>query len=118
MKWANEADYVVPILTPNLLREFHGAAGDVVDSDGLVPTSPVINRFVYTLLRSRYVDAGCRNEVVRPVIPLKYVSTVGGSSAVKKDPLLRLVWVSMSKDKFAGRLRGMLAEHAKKSRLT
>ena len=44
LKWANEADYVMPILTPNLLKEFHGTQGDE-DNGTLVPTSPVINRY-------------------------------------------------------------------------
>ena len=121
MKWAGEADYVVPILSPNVVREFHGAAaaeGGGGEDGGLVPTSPMINRFMYTLLRSRYVDAGCRNEVVRPVLPTQYMALLGASPAIKKDPLLRLVWVPLREEKVKARLRGMLAETAKKRSLS
>ena len=52
MKWANEADYVMPILTPGLLQQFHGKGNDN-DSQELVPTAPVINKYMYTLLRAR-----------------------------------------------------------------
>ena len=119
VKWASEADYVMPILSPNIVREFHGAATlEDEEAGGLVPTSPMINRFMYTLLRSRYVDAGCRNEVVRPLLPTQYVSLLGGSSAIKTDPLLRLVWVPLREDKVKARVRGMLAETAKKINLS
>ena len=117
MKWASEADYVIPILSPNVVREFHGAAGSG-EEGSLVPTSPMINRFMYTLLRSRYVDAGCRNEVVRPVMPAQHMSLLGASPAIKNDPLLRLVWVPLREDKVKARLRGMLAETAKKLSLS
>ena len=121
MKWASEADYVVPILSPNVVREFHGAAtagGDGEEGGSLVPTSPLINRFMYTLLRSRYVDAGCRNEVVRAVMPTQHLSLLGASPAIKNDPLLRLVWIPLREEKVKARLRGMLAETEKKRSLS
>ena len=121
MKWASEADYVIPILSPNVVREFHGAAmagGDGEEGGSLVPTSPLINRFMYTLLRSRYVDAGCRNEVVRPVMPTQHLSRLGASPAIKNDPLLRLVWIPLREEKVKARLRGMLAETEKKRSLS
>jgi hypothetical protein len=49
------------------------------------------------------------------MIPAELTSSVGGSAAVKRDPLLRLVWVPMREEKVRARMRGMLAECAKKS---
>ena len=98
----------MPILTPNFLREVHNG-----NSDGsLLPTSPIINRLMYNLLRARYTEEGCRNAVVRPVIPVEYLGEVGKSQAVRRDPLFRLVWVPQSNDRVSARLRAMLAEQA------
>ncbi len=55
MKWANEADYVMPVLTQDFLTEIHGGAGGDA-AEGLLPTSPMLNRYMYTLLRARCVD--------------------------------------------------------------
>ncbi len=116
MKWAGEADYVVPVLTPDFLEEIHrGEGGGGVS---LLPTSPLLNRFIYTLLRARFVDSGCRNTAVRPVIPSSLVPTVGGCKAVRTDPLFRMSWTELAADgeRLRGRTRAMLAEVAKNTR--
>ena len=120
MKWANEADYIIPILTPQLLKDFHNGnvGNDDPDSaaiDSLTPTSPVLNRYLYTLLRARYSDVGCRNTMVRPIIPMEYLKIVGQAQVVRRDPLLRLIWVPQKEDRILGRLKGMLSEHLKKT---
>ena len=111
MKWANDVDYVMPILTPTFLQHIHGANQD----DGsLLPTCPIVNRYMYTLLRARFVSLGCRNTIIRPVIPQEYTSSVGSSLVVKNDPLFRLVWVPLVENRVEGRVKAMLGECSKK----
>ena len=111
MKWVNEADYVVPVLTPKFLQEAHSGE---ISIDSLLPTSPIINRYMYTLLRARYTEEGCRNTMVRPVIPEEFLSLVGQCTAVKRDPLFRLVWTPLNEDRVLARVRGMLVECGKR----
>lgn len=116
MKWANEADYIMPVLTPNFLREIHnngrGSDDDDNASSSLVPTSPLVNRLMYNLMRARYAEAGCRNTMIRPVIPAPFLGQLSGCSAVKADPMFRLIWVPDEEGKLKGRVRGMLAQKA------
>ena len=65
MKWASEADYIMPILTPKFLQEIHGKICGNNDSLGLLPTSPVLNKYMYNLARSQYTQNGCKNLKVR-----------------------------------------------------
>ena len=53
MKWTSEADYIMPILTPKFLREIHGQITGDSESLGLLPTSPILNKYMYNLARSR-----------------------------------------------------------------
>ena len=106
MKWANEADFIMPILTPKFLREVQGGAE--FEQSSLLPTSPVLNRFMYTLLRARYADSGCKNTMVRPIIPKEH-NSVAQLTAVRADPLFRLVWIELDYTKLRKRLQGMLS---------
>ncbi|TRY73720.1 hypothetical protein TCAL_05846 [Tigriopus californicus] len=106
LKWANEADYVVPILTPNYLREIHNGSGP--DGEGLLPTSATLNRFLYNCLRARYAQEGCKNKVVRPIIPSEYLAQISRCQAVQIDPVLRSVWIPMDRTRVEGRLKSML----------
>jgi hypothetical protein len=94
-KWAGEADFVMPILTPNFLRDVQG--GPSYERSQLLPTSPIINRFLYTVLRARYASSGSRNTLVRPVIPKKHIG-LAANLAVRNEPLFRLVWVEFDND--------------------
>ena len=114
MKWVSEADYVVPVLTPSFLREIHNNRSNA-DSSNLLPTSPMLNRLVYQLMRARYAEAGCRNTMVRPVIPAEYNAVVSVDKVVRLDPILRLVSVPTDGDRLEKRARGMLAEAKKRS---
>ena len=67
MKWASEADYIMPILTPKFLREIHGQISGNSGSMGLLPTSPILNKYMYNLARSQYTQNGCKNLKVRPL---------------------------------------------------
>ncbi len=53
MKWVGEADYVMPVLTEEFLDEVHGGGQGGGQGQQLLPTSPMLNRFMYTLLRAR-----------------------------------------------------------------
>eukprot|EP00096_Caligus_rogercresseyi_P012480 TRINITY_DN5232_c0_g1_i1.p1 TRINITY_DN5232_c0_g1~~TRINITY_DN5232_c0_g1_i1.p1 ORF type:complete len:445 (-),score=113.80 TRINITY_DN5232_c0_g1_i1:2759-4093(-) len=113
-KWTNEADYIMPILTPELLDNFHGGAGDEDEGgSSLLPTSPLLNHFIYNLARARYTENGCRNTMIRPLIPLEYLKGVGQSQVVRRDPLLRCVWIPLKEERVLGRVKGMLTEFSK-----
>lgn len=107
LKWANEADYVIPILTPNYLREIHIGSGQNGEGS-LLPTSATLNRFLYNCLRARYAQEGCKNKVVRPIIPSEYLAQISRSQVVQIDPILRSVWIPMDQSRVEGRLKSML----------
>lgn len=116
LKWSAEADYIIPILTPKFLQEIHGGRRDGGDDseNEFIPTSPVLNRYMYTLIRSQYTQAGCKNYRVRPIIPMQYLREVRSSNAVTMDPLFNHVWIPMTQEKVIGRFKGLLQEFAKK----
>ena len=45
LKWAAEADYIMPVLTPMFLQEIHCNGPNDGGDDGLLPTSPMLNRY-------------------------------------------------------------------------
>jgi len=109
LKWIYEADYIIPVLTPKFLHEIHGE--DLDSDDCLLPTAPILNRYMYTLARTQYTQAGCKNMKVRPVIPPEVLREVRTSNAVKIDPLLNSSWVPLNEERFVPRIKGMLNEH-------
>ena len=113
MKWASEADYIMPILTPKFLGEIHGQISGNSDA-GLLPTSPILNKYMYNLARSQYTQNGCKNLKVRPLIPLHCLSQVKGSNAVKLDPLLAHTWKALKPDLLTSRLKAMMNECVKR----
>lgn len=113
LKWSYEADYIVPVLTPKFLHEIHGEGVDS-DDDGLLPTAPILNRYMYTLARTQYTQSGCKNLKVRPVIPPEVLREVRTSNAVKIDPLLNSSWVPLNEERFVPRIRGMLNEYMRR----
>ena len=44
MKWVEEVDYIMPILSPKFLCEIHGKIEANENFGGLLPTSPVLNK--------------------------------------------------------------------------
>lgn len=120
MKWSDQADYIMPILTPAFLKDIHGnntGGGDNENNDlGLLPTSPILNRYMYNLARSQYTAAGCKNYKVRPIIPVDVLPAVRQSKAVKIDPLMSHSWIPLTEERLTGRLKGMLHEFAKRTR--
>jgi len=114
LKWVYEADYIIPVLTPKFLQEIHGDG--VVNDDGLLPTSPLLNRYMYTLARTQYTQASCKNLKVRPVIPQDVLREIRTSNAVKIDPLLNSSWVALNQERFVTRIKGLLNEYLRKSK--
>jgi len=114
MKWASEADYIMPILTPKFLREIHGQITGDSESLGLLPTSPILNKYMYNLARSQYTQNGCKNLKVRPLIPLHCLTKVKNSNAVKMDPLLAHTWKALREDLVKSRFKSMMAECVKR----
>jgi len=113
MKWTAEADYIMPILTPKFLTEIHGKITGS-DNAGLLPTSPILNKFMYNLARSQYTSNGCKNYKVRPLIPTQCLGQVKNSNAVKLDPLLAHTWKALKEDQVKSRLRSMMNECVKR----
>jgi len=114
MKWASEADYIMPILTPKFLQEIHGQISRDSEFLGLLPTSPVLNKYMYNLARSQYTQNGCKNLKVRPLIPLHCLTKVKNSNAVRMDPLLAHTWKAMREDMVKSRFKALMAECVKK----
>jgi len=114
MKWASEADYIMPILTPKFLQEIHGKICGNNDSLGLLPTSPVLNKYMYNLARSQYTQNGCKNLKVRPLIPLHCLTQVKNSNAVRMDPLLAHTWKALKEDMVKSRFKALMAECIKR----
>jgi len=117
LKWAAEADYIMPVLTPRFLQEIHCNTSDGGEGDeGLLPTSPMLNRYLYILARAQYTQAGSKNLKVRPLIPHDVLREVRTSNAVQVDPLLNSSWVPLNEERVTRRLTGMLKEWVKRHR--
>ena len=136
MKWANEADFVMPVLTPKFMHEIHHGSAMEGEDGGLLPVAPQLNRFLYTLMRARYghvtniisiknyvnnnlcrfSDEGCRNTMIRPIIPTKYHAQMSKLDAVNRDPLFRLIWITDKEQQLMERAKFMLEGFAKKMR--
>ena len=102
----------MPILTPNFLRDIHS---DINDSGaGLIPTCPLLNKYMYNLARSQYTRNGCKNYKVRPLIPTQFLGSVKNSNAVKLDPLLTHTWRVLKEDQVKPRLVAMMKECIKR----
>jgi len=123
LKWAYEADYIMPVLTPMFLQEIHCNSGSNLNQqegadEGLLPTSPMLNRYLYILARSQYTQAGSKNLKVRPLIPPSVLRQVRMSNAVKIDPLLNSSWAPLNEERVKRRLNGMLKEWLRRQQLS
>ena len=72
------------------------------------------SRYMYTLARTQYTQAGCKNVKVRPVIPPEVLREVRTSNAVKIDPLLNSSWVPLNEERFVPRVKGLLNEYMRR----
>ena len=71
---------------------------------------------MYTLARTQYTQASCKNLKVRPVIPQDVLREIRTSNAVKIDPLLNSSWVALNQERFVTRIKGLLNEYLRKSK--
>jgi len=87
MKWIDEMDFVIPILTPEYLQTLHNPT---IPAGPPAPTSAMINKYVYTLLRSEFVANGCQNLKVRPAMPIEFVDQLYRCKPVLTEPLFKM----------------------------
>jgi len=111
MKWIDEMDFVMPILTPEFLQDLHNP---FVPTGPPAPTSQMINKYVYTLLRSEYVGAGCQNHKVRPLIPRDFIEQLSRCKPVLTEPLFKM-WKDTELPTMKSRLGAMAKIWAKKN---
>jgi len=110
MKWIDEMDYVIPILTPEYLQDLHNPS---IPAGPPGPTSAMINKYVYTLLRSEFVSHGCQNLKVRPALPRDYVEQLYRSKPVQAEPLFKM-WKHTDLQTMRSRIGAMIKIWAKK----
>jgi len=111
VKWLDEMDYVMPILTPQFLQDLHNPA---LSAGPPAPTSPMINKYIYTLLRSEYVSNGCQNIKVRPAIPAQFIEQLYKCKPVMTEPLFKM-WKETDLETMKSRLSAMIKMWAKKN---
>jgi len=103
-KWLDEMDFVVPILTPEFIQDLHRGT---VGSGAPAPTCPMINKYIYNLLRTTYVAEGCQNKKVRPAMPAEFTDQLHRATAVTTEPLFRM-WKPTDKNTMRGRVKAMV----------
>jgi hypothetical protein len=109
LKWLDEMDFIMPILSPELFKDLH-QAGDTGGPPA--PTSPLINKYIYSLLRTQFVSNGCKNLKVRPLLPVQFESSIGKSKPLTSEPLFRM-WNYTDRESFLKRLSAMVKLWAK-----
>lgn len=87
MKWLDEMDFVMPLLTPEYLQDLHDSNIPVGPP---APTSAMINKYIYTILRSEYVARGCQNTKVRAAIPGQFIEQLYRCKPVQAEPLFKM----------------------------
>jgi len=110
MKWIDEMDYVMPILTPDYLMDLHNPT---IPAGPPSPTSAMINKYIYTLLRSEYVANGCQNFKVRPALPIEFVDQLHRCKPVQAEPLFKM-WKHTDLVTMRNRVKAMIKIWAKK----
>ena len=108
-KWATEADFIVPILTPKFLAAIHGKTQST-DNANVLPTSPKLNKLIYKVALTAYTSRGCKNFKIRPFIPLGLVRSLRNSVEVTMDPLFKHTWKQLTKARVQSRLKSLMDE--------
>jgi len=103
-KWVDEMDFVMPILTPELVKDLHAAD---LGTGPPAPTCPMINKYIYNILRTSYVADGCQNKKVRPAMPKMFRNQLHKSRPVTTEPLFRM-WKETDRETMYGRMRAMV----------
>merc|ERR1719350_1136019 len=113
VKWLDEMDYVMPILTPQFLQDLHNPA---LAAGPPAPTSPTINKYIYTLLRSEYVSNGCQNYKVRPAMPSQFIEQLYKCKPVMTEPLFKM-WKETDLETTRSRMAAMVKMWAKRNQM-
>ncbi|KAF2357711.1 Death-like domain [Trinorchestia longiramus] len=94
-KWFTQVDYIVPVLSPELLRQISGwsAAGVRPSTLGGRGATALLNRFVYRLTLDQYVAMAARNKRCRPVVSAFHSKQVCSNELVRSQGLLQVVTV-------------------------
>ncbi|XP_064078947.1 uncharacterized protein LOC135196229 [Macrobrachium nipponense] len=109
-KWFKEVDFVVPVLSKQLLRQIQ-----VRDSDPSALQEMQYNRYVYRLLLDDYVSNMSKNYKCRALCSHEGMSEVRKSEVVKANGLLEMNW-DCSSEKEVQMLAEILISGAKERR--
>ncbi|XP_053651814.1 uncharacterized protein [Cherax quadricarinatus] len=104
-KWFKQVDFVVPVLSPQFLRQIQNR-----DWDSNCVDERRYNRFIYRLTLDHYVHKGSRNYKCRPLCPAEYFSEVMQSELVKGFGLLQVVWNCSSENKIEDFAKVIISE--------
>jgi len=110
LKWVEEMDLVMPLLTPEYLQDLHNPS---VPSGPPAPTSQMVNKYIYTLLRTEYVSSGCQNLKVRPIIPKPFIEQLCRCKPVLAEPLFKM-WKDCEEATMKSRVTAIIKIWAKK----
>jgi len=113
MKWTDEMDFIMPILTPDYLQDLHNPN---IGSGPPGPTSSMINKYLYTLLRAEFVSNGCQNMKVRPAMPKEFSDQLHKSKPVQIEPLFKM-WKHTDIPSMKSRVKSMITIWAKKNQI-
>jgi len=113
VKWLDEIDFVMPILSPQLMLDLH-QGGEMRGPPG--PTSALINKYIYALLRTQYVSNGCQNTKVRPLMPVQFEPVIGNSKPITSEPLFRM-WGYSDRQAIVKRIEAIIKFWLKKNNL-
>lgn len=92
-KWFLSVDVVVPVLSPQLLRQIQNLDTDDTDArDARRDLEKNCNRYVYRMMLDQFVEIGCKNFSCRAVCPGRYLSEVNTNPLVQSSPLFRMNW--------------------------
>eukprot|EP00088_Acartia_fossae_P013718 TRINITY_DN17256_c0_g1_i2.p1 TRINITY_DN17256_c0_g1~~TRINITY_DN17256_c0_g1_i2.p1 ORF type:complete len:475 (-),score=155.06 TRINITY_DN17256_c0_g1_i2:718-2142(-) len=113
VKWLDEIDFVMPILSPQLMIDLH-QGGEMRGPPA--PTSALINKYIYSLLRTQYVSNGCQNTKVRPLMPIQFEPMIGNSKPVTAEPMFRM-WGYADRHAITKRIEAIIKFWLKKNNL-
>ncbi|XP_071550039.1 uncharacterized protein [Panulirus ornatus] len=93
-KWFKQVDYVVPVLSPQFLRQIQNR-----DWESNREKEKRYNRYVYRLTLDDYVCKESRNYKCLALCPSKYIKEIDKSELVMGNGLLNIKWNCSLEDK-------------------
>ncbi|XP_018012143.1 uncharacterized protein LOC108669345 [Hyalella azteca] len=93
-KWFTQVDYIVPVLSPDLLSQISGwSAASETSASAHGHVTALLNRYVYRLTLDQYVALASRNKRCRPVVSATHSREVCSTELVRTQGLLQVVTV-------------------------